>query len=147
MKTESREHPMENILIRYGETTDYYFIQEHEQHIANEILKNKIEHKEVYVAQDYDHLIGWLRYSLFWDNVPFMNKLYLLEAYRNKGIGKRLVNHWEGSMKRKGYGHVLTSTQSDEEAQHFYRKLGYTEIGGLKYLDSPLELIFYKKLA
>jgi ribosomal protein S18 acetylase RimI-like enzyme len=49
-------------------------------------------------------------------------------------------------MKWKGYKNVMTSTQSDEEAQHFYRKLGYTEIGGFKYLGDPLEIIFYKDI-
>jgi ribosomal protein S18 acetylase RimI-like enzyme len=138
---------MENIIIRYGETTDYFFIREHEQHITNEILKRKIENKEIYVVQENENLIGWLRYNLFWDNVPFMNKIYILEKYRGKGIGRRLVNYWEGSMKRKGYKHVLTSTQSNEEAQHFYRKIGYTEAGGMKYLDDPYEIIFYKRIA
>ncbi|MDR1444218.1 MAG: GNAT family N-acetyltransferase [Treponema sp.] len=137
---------MENILIRYGEITDYYFVKEHEQHIADEILRKKIENKEVYVVQEYNYLIGWLRYNLFWDNVPFMNKIYILETHRNRGVGKRLVKYWEGSMKRKGYKHVLTSTQSDEGAQHFYRKIGYTEIGGIKYLEDPFEIIFFKKI-
>jgi ribosomal protein S18 acetylase RimI-like enzyme len=137
---------MENIIMRYGEITDYSFVKEHEQHISNEILENKIDNKEVYVVQANEHLIGWLRYNLFWDNVPFMNKLYLLEEYRKKGIGKRLVKYWEESMKRKGYKNVLTSTQSNEEAQHFYRKIGYTEIGGLKYLNDPFEIIFYKSI-
>jgi ribosomal protein S18 acetylase RimI-like enzyme len=137
---------MENIIVRYGEITDYYFIRKYEKYITNEILKNKIENKEVYVVQENENLIGWLRYNLFWDNVPFMNKIYILEKHRNKGIGKRLVKYWEGSMKRKGYKYTLTSTQSNEEAQHFYRKIGYTEIGGLKYLDDPYEIIFCKEI-
>jgi ribosomal protein S18 acetylase RimI-like enzyme len=141
------ENPMENIIVRYGEIADYYFVRDHEQHIADKMLKNKIDNKEVYVVQENENLIGWLRYNLFWDTVPFMNKVYILEKYRNKGIGRSLVNYWEGSMKRKGYDHVLTSTQSNEEAQHFYRKIGYTEIGGLKYVDDPFEIIFYKKIA
>jgi ribosomal protein S18 acetylase RimI-like enzyme len=49
-------------------------------------------------------------------------------------------------MKEEGYNGIMTSTQSNEEAQHFYRKIGYTEIGGLKYLEDPFELIFYKKI-
>lgn len=32
-------------------------------------------------------------------------------------------------MKAKGYDMVLTSTQVDEEDQHFYRKLGYKDYG------------------
>jgi ribosomal protein S18 acetylase RimI-like enzyme len=72
--------------------------------------------------------------------------IYFLEKYRNKGFGKKLVNYWENEMGKKGYSNILTSTLSNEEAQHFYRKIGYKEIGGFNYLEEPLEIIFYKKL-
>jgi ribosomal protein S18 acetylase RimI-like enzyme len=134
------------LLIRYAEITDLDWLIEHEQHISNEILKTKIDNKEIYILQKENKIIGWLRYNLFWDNVPFMNKLFVLEEYRNKGFGKKLVKYWEEEMKRNGYNNVLTSTQSNENAQHFYRKIGYIEIGGLKYLDDPYEIIFYKNL-
>ena len=51
-------------------------------------------------------------------------------------------------MKSQGYGMLLTSTQVDEDAQHFYRKLGYKDCGGLiidnpKY-EQPMELFLSK---
>jgi ribosomal protein S18 acetylase RimI-like enzyme len=108
------------------------------------MLKIKIASKEIYIIEENNVLFGWLRYSLFWDNIPFMNLIYFLEQYRNKGLGKKLVHYWETEMKEKGYNNVLTSTQSNEEAQHFYRKLGYNEIGGFKYFNDPYEIIFQK---
>ena len=132
--------------IRYAEISDYLWLKDHERYISDKILVSKISAKEVYVVEEDEELWGWLRYNLFWDNVPFMNKLFLLEKCRRRGIGKRLVHYWENDMLKNGYTNVLTSTQSNEDAQHFYRKLGYTEIGGLRFLDDPLEIIFYKKL-
>ena len=41
-----------------------------------------------------------------------------------------MVLHWEEEMRQLGYDSVMTSTASDEYAQHFYRKLGYETIGG-----------------
>lgn len=80
------------------------------------------------IAKDQDNkIIGWLRYNYFWDNTPFMNMLYLNENYRNKGIGKEFVRFWENEMKIKGYKLVITPTLSNEQAQHFYRKLGYKD--------------------
>jgi len=134
------------MIIRYAEMTDYLWLKEHEKHISDLILKRKIESKEIYIVQENDETIGWLRNNLFWDNVPFMNMLFLLEEYRQKGIGRKLVHYWEEKMKEQGYKNVLTSTNSNEEGQHFYRRLGYTEIGCLKYLDEPMEIVFYKKL-
>jgi len=134
------------MIIRYAEITDYSWLREHDKHISEEILITKIESKEIYVVEENRELIGWLRYNLFWDNVPFMNLIYFLEKYRRKGMGKKLVNYWENEMKKKGYKNVLTSTQSNEEAQHFFKKIGYAEIGGFNYLDRASEIIFCKKI-
>ena len=56
--------------------------------------------------------------------------------YQGKGYGKKLMEHWENDMKSQGYGMLLTSTQVDEDAQHFYRKLGYKDCGGF-VIDAP----------
>lgn len=137
---------MKKIDIRHAVNKDILWLKEHDIHITEETLLKKIENKEVYVVEENEKIIGWLRYSLFWDNIPFMNMIYFMEKYRNKGFGKLLVNYWENEMKLKGYKNVLTSTQSNEEAQHFYRKLGYIEIGGFKYFNDPYEIIFNKIL-
>jgi N-acetylglutamate synthase-like GNAT family acetyltransferase len=134
------------MIIRYAEITDYSWLKEHDKYISEEILITKIESEEIYVVEENRELIGWLRYNLFWDNVPFMNFIYFLEKYRRKGMGKKLVNYWENEMKKKGYKNVLTSTQSNEEAQHFFGKMGYAEAGRFKYLDEALEIILCKKL-
>jgi len=133
-----------DITIRYANNNDFLWLCENDKHISENILKNKIDNKEVYVVEKNGKIIGWLRYNLFWDNIPFMNMIYFLDEYRNMGIGNKLVNYWEEEMKQKGYNNVLTSTQSNEEAQHFYRKLGYKEIGGFKYFNDPYEIIFQK---
>jgi len=49
-------------------------------------------------------------------------------------------------MKTQGYKKVLTSTLSNEDAQHFYRKLGYKDCGSLLLPDEPLEIIFIKEI-
>jgi ribosomal protein S18 acetylase RimI-like enzyme len=132
------------IIIRYAENNDYLWLIENDKHISEETLKIKILNKEVYVVEINSEIIGWLRYNLFWDNIPFMNMICYLEEYRNKGIGRLLNNYWEKEMKQKGFDNILTSTQSNEEAQHFYRKIGYKEIGGFKYFNDPYEIIFQK---
>ena len=135
-----------DINICIAKNDDYLWLNKHDRHISDNVLKNKIENKEIYVVKEKDKIIGWLRYNLFWDNIPFMNMIYFLDEYRKIGIGTKLVNYWENEMKQMGYKNVLTSTQSNEEAQHFYRKLGYREIGGFKYFDDPYEIIFQKIL-
>lgn len=53
-------------------------------------------------------------------------------------------------MKSQGYGMLLTSTQVDEAAQHFYRKLGYKDCGGfvidIPRYAQPMELFLLKEI-
>ena len=90
--------------------------------------------------------IGWLRYGYFWGFIPFMEMLVILENYRRKGNGRRLVQQWEAEMFQSGADLVLTSTQADEEAQHFYRTLGYQDCGALFLPTQRPAEIFLSKL-
>lgn len=49
-------------------------------------------------------------------------------------------------MKNKGYNLLMTSTLSNEQAQHIYRKLGYKDSGSLLLENEPLEIIFTKNI-
>ncbi|MFL0248043.1 GNAT family N-acetyltransferase [Candidatus Clostridium stratigraminis] len=131
----------------YASESDFQFILDNDRHVSKQLIKNKLKEKEILIAKDPDNkVIGWLRYNYFWDNTPFMNMLYLNETYRNQGIGKELVEFWENKMKSKGYELVMTSTLSNEQAQHFYRKLGYKDSGSILLNDEPLEIIFTKSI-
>ena len=74
--------------------------------------------------------------------------LFIDRECHGKGYGKRLMEHWETDMKLQGYGMLLTSTQVDEEAQHFYRKLGYKDCGGFVIdvpgYEQPMEMFMIK---
>ncbi len=77
-----------------------------------------------------------------------MNMLFVLQPYRGQGIGRQLVTFWEGEMKRFGHRQVLTSTQANESAQHFYRKLGYADVGQFVLPGEPgPELLLHRSLA
>ena len=49
-------------------------------------------------------------------------------------------------MAKAGHRQALTSTQSNEQAQFFYRKIGYTECGALLLPKEALEMFFIKDL-
>ena len=117
-----------------------------DHHVTEEVLRKKISDKEILIAESGNEIVGWLRFGFFWDIYPFMNLIIIDEEYQRKGIGKQLVLFWEEEMKKRKHKYVLTSTQSDEEAQHFYRKLGYKDAGSLILPGEVLEIIFIKTL-
>lgn len=132
--------------IRLAENKDMDLLISYDKHISKEELVHVIQQNRVYIAEDNGYFAGWLRYGLFWDNIPFMNLLYVLEEYRGRGFGRQLVMYWENEMKQQGYKTWMTSTQADEYAQHFYFKLGYEAIGGFRLVDDPYEIIFSKNI-
>ena len=133
--------------IRPALLTDLDWLAAHDAHAARDVLAESIHLGRVLMIERDGERVGWLRWNLFWDNTPFMNLLYLLDGHRGQGLGRALVARWEVDMAARGHQRVMTSTQSDEAAQHFYRKLGYRDAGALLLPEEPAELIFVKELS
>ena len=134
--------------IRYVQIEDKEFWYSLDKHLSETEFINKIRDKRGYILLLNGIPIGLLRYNLFWDNTPFCTMLCIDRAYQGKGYGKRLMEFWENDMKQQGYGMLLTSTQVDESAQHFYRKLGYKDCGGcvidVPRYAQPIEMFLVK---
>lgn len=132
--------------LEHAKVEDLDYLDERED-LGREKLEKKIEDGEIIVVKDSDGKnIGWLRFNYFWDEIPFMNMLVVEEEHQRKGIGSKLVSFWEREMKENGHDMVMTSSLSDEDAQHFFRKLGYEDSGLFSLEDEVPEIIFTKKL-
>jgi GNAT superfamily N-acetyltransferase len=138
------------MLIRYAQLNDKTEWFRLDRHLSEAGFEEKIRNKQGYVLTEDDKVIGVLRYNLFWDNTPFCTMLFIEWQEQHKGYGKQLLKHWEEDMKAQAYGMVLTSTQVDETAQHFYRTNGYKDCGSLVMnipgYEQPMEMFFSKGL-
>lgn len=132
--------------IKYAAADDYELLSSRDTHIRKAEWKRLIESRQALIFQVDGNFAGWLRYNLFWDEIPFMNMLYFLEEYRGNGHGTQMVKFWESEMAKSGYNKVMTSSQANESAQHFYRKLGYRDAGSFFPFSNDLEIIFTKEL-
>jgi len=130
--------------MRYVIETDKKFWFTLDRHISENEFKAKVRNKQGYVIYVENKPIGVLRYNLFWDNTPFVNLIELQEAYHGKGFGSQAMKCWESEMQSLNYELVMTSTQADEQAQHFYRKIGYIDSGCLLLRGEPAEIFFVK---
>lgn len=134
--------------IKYVTHGDREFRFTLDAHLSDEKFEAKVRDKRGYVLFRDGTPIGLMRYDLFWDNAPFCTMIYVHDEYQGKGIGSQFIGHWENEMKSKGFGMVMTSTQADEQAQHFYRKLGYKDSGGfvldIPGFEQPMEMIMVK---
>ena len=136
---------MEIRFVQMNDKPDWYKL---DRHLPEAVFEEKVRNNQGYVLYEDGKVVGILRFNLFWDNTPFCTLLYIDETYRGNGYGKLLMEHWEKDMKEKEYGMLMTSTQVDEDAQHFYRKLGYKDCGGFVVdvpgYEQPMEMIMIK---
>ena len=135
---------------RYVEESDRSFWFSLDRHLSEAEFELKVRDRRGYVALEDGFPVGILRYNLFWDNTPFCTLLFVKQGCQGRGVGSGIMRRWEEGMRCQGYGMTMTSTQVDESAQHFYRKLGYKDAGGLVFdlpgFEQPMELVMIKKL-
>ena len=134
------------LIIRPAAEADRAFWFSLDRLLPEAAFSRKIRDGEALVAEEDGEPAALLRWNLFWDEIPFCNLLYVAPDRRRRGIGRALLRAWEHEMRAAGHDRVLVSTQSDEDAQHFYRKLGWRDCGGFA-IDphDPTELLFVKE--
>lgn len=139
-----------NMEIKAVTDNDKKFVMSIDKHVDDTGYDNRVYTKSGYVIWEKGQRIGIMVHCVLWDNLPFMNLLFIKEAYRGKGFAKQAIMSWENEMKNQGYRMTLISTQVDEGAQHLYRKLGYVDCGGLVFnntpFDQPMEMFLRKVL-
>ena len=139
------------ITIRYARETDRAFWFSLDTHLREAEFLRKVQGRRAYVICEGEAPVGVMRYNLFWDTIPFLTFLYIAEDWQQRGFGRAAMLHWEAEMRAQSHALLMTSTQVDEMAQHFYRKLGYRDKGALFFdgtsLAQPQELILMKVLA
>jgi len=82
------------IRIRPATFGELNVISESDRHVPREHMEKLISDGFIAAAFYEEQFAGLLRYGLFWDEVPFMNMLWVKEEYRGKGVGTALVREW-----------------------------------------------------
>lgn len=135
-----------SVTTRVAGASDLRFLGMVDSHVSPDHLAELVDAGRVMLVEVDGDVVGFLRWGLFWDQVPFMNMLWVLPDRRGQGVGTALVDAWEKVQLGAGHDLVLTSTMSDERSQHLYRRLGYVDSGALLLPGEPAELILRKAL-
>ncbi len=133
-------------MIRYAELKDVEKLLSLDSHIDKDELKHKLELERVLVLEQDGEIVGWLRYSMFWDQIPFINYLYVTKNHRLQGYGLMLLTYFEMEMMARGNLMVMSATAFDNPTQHFFRKFDYYDSGNFILPGENLELMFVKIL-
>ena len=136
--------------ISYATMQDMPYALSYGNNMTQSEYELKVRDRRCYILRDGDKPIGVMRFNMIFDIIPFLTLIYIDEAYQKKGFGTKAMAHWEDEMRSLGYKMIMTSTQVDEDGQHFYRKLGYKDMGSIvmdipPYIQ-PLEMFLGKEL-
>ncbi|MFT3809720.1 MAG: GNAT family N-acetyltransferase [Micropepsaceae bacterium] len=95
------------------------------------------------VVREGETIAGGINATVHWD-VLFIEHVWLSEALRGQGLGRKLMAEAEAEGVRLGAVKALLDT-NDWQAPGFYAKLGYTRIGVYTYDGGSKECILLVK--
>jgi ribosomal-protein-alanine N-acetyltransferase len=139
---------IEDLVIRNAIADDSFRIAEIEKSCFNdpwskESFENDIQNNRnsvYFIAELYKKVIGFIVLWNVLDEGHILN-IAVLEEYRNKGIGKKLLDTIFKSLKTAGItDYYLEVRKSNISARSFYTKNGFTDKGFRKdYYKNPTE--------
>ena len=131
--------------IRTALPADLEMVRHYDRHIPPARLEDCIHRGLVDVLVADERIVAVLRWNLFWQSLPFLDLIFLDEAFRGRSFGTKMMAHWENAMACQGFTAVLLSTQENETAKFFYEKLGYTLCGSFLPPDQDVPELLYRK--
>jgi GNAT superfamily N-acetyltransferase len=106
-------------------------IQEAQQ--ANQTLLTENEHLPLrglngkhihnFYAEVDGQTVGWAQLVTIYPDVGYLNQVYVMNAFRNRGIGRALVERAHLHCMRRKLGHMVLIPS--DMAMQMYRRLGY----------------------
>ena len=115
--------------------------------LSDAALEAQIRGSRIRIIEADEKPVGFFKYHVIWESLPFIELIVILESERGLGYGTRAVREWERQMTERGFDLVVMSTQAAATAQHFWRKLGYRDCGALTIRDQPAEIFMQRRLS
>lgn len=137
-----------NLSIRFATPADSDFVQQ-DQYLPLEIVRRKIEWREIIVAEIEGQLVGYLRLEYLWSKIPYIALIRVTPEHRRRGIGKQLLTFAEAFFRGQGHTVLYSSSQVNEaEPQAWHRHAGFEECGVISGINEGGvgELFFCKRL-
>ena len=134
-------------MLRAAVESDVTFLRDFSSQPRDEQLRAQIRDGRLLIIESLEVPVGFIKFSVLWELVPFMEVIVIRNDYRGRGIGRRAVRDWEELMGARSFNLTIVSTQADETAQNFWRRIGYQDCGTLALPDRPIELFMYRDIS
>ena len=90
----------------------------------------------LFLAEEDGQPAGMIAYQKIEEGICEMKRMYVLDEFRNKGIGRKLVEALIAAAKKEGYERMRLDTHPRMKAAHaLYAQMGFYEIE--RYNQNP----------
>jgi len=114
---------------------------------ADKAIEEGLNQGTLFVVLAEDECIGFMYYieNGAFHSFPLLHLIAVKESYRGQGIGKHLLEYFEGISARNKFFLVVADFNPD--AKRFYENNGYCQVGKIPglYRDGITEYLMMKK--
>ena len=137
----------ERAIVRFAGPEDLEWCVVEDMHVTEKVIRNKIVNDEIIVVELDGQLIGYIRLEYLWSTTPYMGLIFVIDAYRKEGIGRKMMDFLEDHLRTHGHDKLMSSSQANEpEPQAWHRAVGFEECGIIAGLnDGNIGEIFFMK--
>ncbi|MHA2030809.1 MAG: GNAT family N-acetyltransferase [Candidatus Kariarchaeaceae archaeon] len=108
------------------------------------LITKGFEEKTPFTIMWHNKIVGGIIIDLNENKDHYLQGLWILSEYQNKGIGKRAIKFLEDKYPDAISWHLETPEASKRNLR-FYENLGYKKIGEQRFKESKVVLYNYKK--
>ena len=130
-------------MLRAATERDFAFLRALSACPDDEKLRAQIRDGRLRIIESAGEPVGFIKFYVLWELLPFIEVILVREDRRRRGIGRDAVRSWEREMAGRSFRRILTSTQADETAQEFWRRIGYRDCGSFMLPGWPAELFLF----
>ncbi len=137
-----------NVKIRFANQNDLEMAIELDLHRNKKVISNKIDMKEVIIAEVEEEIVGCLKIEYLWTHMPFISYIIVKEEFRGLGIGLALLSFLEKYLRdEKEVEFLLSSSMTDAtKAQKWHMKRGFKECGFISSINEEgVGEVFFRK--
>lgn len=127
--------------IRYGQKRDLGGLIKRDD-VSEFWINRCLKFNEYVVAELESKIVGFLRYSLFWGKIPYMDMIRVDQEFQKQGIGTELFNFWQDEMQKRNFRELMTSATKDEkEPQDWHLRNGFDHVGEIDFGEKEVFMI------
>jgi len=137
----------DNVSTRLAGPDDLEVVGQHGQ-LPLDVIMRKLRAGEIILLSINNQPTGYLWFSFLWSSLPFIDLIYIDDAYQKRGLSRVLLGYLEDHLMARGFDVLYSSSQLDEpEPQAWHRHMGFEECGVINGLnEGGIGEVFFRKI-